>query len=66
MHRDFLCGSVVKIPHFQCRGCGSIPGWETKNLHSMGCGQNIYDMCACVCVCVCVREREGERENIKG
>jgi len=51
---------VVKIPHFQSRGCGSIPGWGTKIQHSMGCAQNICMICVCVCVC------EREREYIKG
>ena len=27
---NFPGGPVIKTPHFQCRGMGSIPGWGTK------------------------------------
>ena len=38
---DFPGGPVVKIPWFQCRGMGSIPGWETRIPHAVWHGQNI-------------------------
>ena len=37
--RDFLGGPVVKTPHFQCRGMGSIPGWGPKISHAVQVGQ---------------------------
>lgn len=44
---DFLGGPVVKTPHFQSKGVGSIPGQGTgstpgqgtKMLHDPYCGQ---------------------------
>ena len=32
---------MVKDPHFQSRGTGSIPGWGTKIPYAMHCSQ--YD-----------------------
>ena len=35
----FLRISMVKNPHYQCRGTGSIPGQKTKTPHAAHCGQ---------------------------
>ena len=35
MIQDFPGSSMVKTPHFHFRGHGSIPGQETKILHTM-------------------------------
>ena len=37
--RDFPGNPVVKTPHFQCRGMGSIPGWGTKISHAVRVGK---------------------------
>ena len=37
--RDFPGDPVVKTPHLQSRGMGSIPGRGTKILHATQCGQ---------------------------
>ena len=37
--QDFPGGPVVKTPHFQGRGMGSIPGQGTKIPHAMQHGQ---------------------------
>ena len=34
-YQDFLGGSVVKTPHFHCRGSGFHPGPETSILHAV-------------------------------
>ena len=39
--RDFPGGPVVKTPHFQCKGMGSISGQGTKIPHAMWQGQSI-------------------------
>lgn len=33
---DFLRGSVVKIPHFKCRGCRYYPFFEEPKSHKLG------------------------------
>ena len=37
--RDFPGSPVVKTPYSQCRGTGSMPGWETKIPHTAQCGK---------------------------
>ena len=39
--RGFPGGPVVKTPHFQCKGMGSISGQGTKIPHAMWQGQSI-------------------------
>ena len=39
---DFPGGPVVRIPCFQCRGCGSIPGQGTKFPPAAWLSKNIY------------------------
>ena len=33
---------MVKTPHFNARGMGSIPGWGTKIPHALWPGQEIF------------------------
>ena len=35
-------GPVVKTPHFNVGGVGSIPGRGTKIPQAAGCGQNLH------------------------
>ena len=39
MWGDFLGSPVVKTPHFQRRGAGSIPGWGSKIPHATMCSK---------------------------
>ena len=38
---DFPSHTVVKTLLPNAGGLGSIPGWETKIPHAMGCGQKV-------------------------
>ena len=38
---DLPSGPVVKTLGFQCKGCGSIPGWGTEIPYATWCSQKM-------------------------